>query len=109
MAEEKVSIAEFGKGYAKPSSWWKAFGICSKFLIIIAVGWAVYVAFVKPWINPLKTQTQTIKVEKGATAIIQQKQAASKRFFIPFIEAGVEQRNDKNMGTYIRAGARIEW
>lgn len=71
-------------------------------LFLGLLGFTIWKAFF------VKEQSQKIIVQKGATALIQQKQEAPKRFFIPFIEAGVEQRSDSNMGTYIRAGMRIE-
>jgi len=72
-------------------------------VILFCIGYTIYTLFF-----PKPTQTQIIKAEKGAVLNIQQKQT-TRRFFIPFIEGGVEQRSDRNMSTYLRAGLRIEF
>ena len=105
----KVDIKVFAKGYVTPASWFKSFGVVSKFLIIAGILWAIYVAFIKPWVNPIKTQTQSITVQKGATAIIQQKQEAPKKRFIPFVEVGVGQARNERLNTFVRSGVRFEW
>jgi hypothetical protein len=110
---EKTDLKEFARGYVTPASWWKSFGIVSKFLIIVAVGWAIYVAFVKPWTNPVKNQEQhtTIEVKPGGTINLtqQQKQEAQKRRLIPWVEVGVGQARNERLNTFVRAGIRIEW
>lgn len=73
-------------------------------LAVAGIGWAIY----RQYIRPLPTQTQAITIERGATAIIQQKQETKKRLFI-FIEPFVEQRQHSSMQTGIRAGVRVEW
>ena len=67
-------------------------------LILILGGFTIWSAFVKP--------TNDIKVEKGGTAIINQQR---KRFAIPFVEVGVEQKSRGDMGTFIKAGVRCEF
>lgn len=104
MADEKVDVKEFAKGYVKPSSWWKAFGICSKFLIILFIGYCIYrVLFPKP------TQQQTIIAKPGSTINVQQKQETKRRTLIPFMEAFVEQSRNVRMNTGVRIGVRVEW
>ena len=65
---------------------------------IIIGGFILWSAFMKP--------TQDIKVEEGGTLNIDN---APKRFAIPFVEGGVEQTRGSSMGTFIRAGLRIEF
>src|SRR3990167_6803021 len=72
---EKVNLQEFAKGYITPSSWFKSFGIVSKFLILIAVGWAVYVTFILPHIKkPEPSQTQQTTIESQGQVNIDQRQ-----------------------------------
>ena len=72
---EKVNLQEFAKGYITPSSWFKSFGIVSKFLILIAVGWAVYVTFILPHIKkPEPSQTQQTTIESPGQVNIDQRQ-----------------------------------
>lgn len=92
-----ISPSAIGKS---TSIWIKGF---IPVLLLALLGFTFYRAFF------VKEQSQKIVIQKGATAVIQQKQEAPKRFFIPFIEGGVEQRSDSNMGTYIRAGLRVEF
>jgi len=73
-------------------------GVGGFLLTLILGGFVLWSAFVKP--------TNDITVGEGGTAIINQQ---PDRFFIPFIECGVEQRSGGNMGTYIRAGLRVEF
>jgi len=71
-------------------------------LLLILGGLTLWSAFVKP------TQKQVIKVEKGGQAKIVTI-TDHKKIFIPFIEGGVEQRSNSDMGTYIRCGLRVEF
>jgi len=104
MSNEKVSVKKFATGFVQPVEWWKAASVAIKIGLGLLLCYMVYATF----IQKKQTQTQSITVEKGGKAIIQQRQAR-KRFIIPFIEVGVEQRQDDNLGTYIRGGVRFEF
>ena len=70
----------------------------SLILLLILGGFTVWSAFMKP--------TQKVTVQKGGQATFIEKPA---RFFIPYIEVGVEQNRWQDVGTYVRAGLRIEF
>jgi hypothetical protein len=110
---EKTDLKEFARGYVTPASWWKSFGVVSKFLILAALGWAIWIAFIKPWVNPVKTQEQhtTIEVKPGGTLNLtqQQKQEAPKKRWIVFVEPYLSQGSKQKMETGIRVGVRREW
>jgi hypothetical protein len=73
------------------------------FLIaLVLTGFTIWSAFFK------KTTQQLIVAKKGSSVTVTQNNKTS-RFFIPFIEAGVEQQSDSKMGTYIRGGIRVEF
>ena len=55
-----------------------------------------------------KKSTQSIIAKPGSHVQVTQVNKQS-RFLIPFIEGGVEQNNREQMGTYIRAGVRVEF
>lgn len=68
------------------------------FILLGFLVWAVWAAFNKP--------SQNITAQKGANVAIYNQ---PKRFFIPFIEGGIEQRSNSDLATYIRAGLRVEF
>ena len=99
--EGKFNLKYFLTG-AGITDWFKAWGLGWRLIltlvIIFFVGITIYRAFFKG--------DTVVNVGRGGTAIIQQ---VRKRFFIPFIEGGIEQRRTQDMTTYIRAGLRFEF
>ena len=57
---EKLNAKKFIKGYS-PLGFVKSFAVGSKIVIIVWIGWLVYVGMIKPHFNPIKTVTQTAK------------------------------------------------
>ena len=100
---EKITAKHFITGIVKPKTAVKSVALGLWLFLFVAIGFTVWRAYFKK-----PDPTQTINVAKGATAKIIQ-QNAPKKTFIPFIEAGVEQRSNADMSTYIRAGLRIEF
>jgi len=100
MEEEKITASKLVKGAVKPKTGIKAFVFGLWIFVFVATGFTVYRAYFRP------LPTQNIKAEKGSNVNIYNQ---PKKFFIPFIEGGVEQRSNADMGTYIRAGIRIEF
>lgn len=110
---------------AEPISWKKAFdprptalikstSATGKGLLVLGMfavfGYSLWVALIQPhtkWAQ--KAQTQSITIEKGATATIIQKTDTPKKWLFLFIEPFVEQRQHASMQTGIRVGTRIEW
>jgi len=97
MEEEKFSAKTLFTGGGK-KTWYKTLGYGWRLLAIVLFCLLVYRAFFM--------RTTSVKVGKGGTANIYN---APKRFLIPFIEGGVEQRTQNNLNTYIRAGLRFEF
>lgn len=78
--------------------------------IIALSGWAIWVTYIRPHTKfAAKTQTQSITIEKGATATIVQKTESPKRRLIPFIEVSVAQTRNARIDTAVRAGFRMEF
>lgn len=92
-------IAKLKKGIiGDKESWLHTLGHSWRGLLILAFAFILYRAF-----SPNKTH---VTIGKGGTAIINQ---ARQRFFIPFIEGGVEQKKSEDMSPYLRAGLRFEF
>ena len=69
-----------------------------KIFVVLIFAFMVYRSFFM--------KATSVTVQKGGTAIINQ---ARKRFFIPFIEGGIEQRQGTgSLNTYLRVGIRVE-
>jgi hypothetical protein len=90
---------------AGKEDWFKSWGLGWRLLVTLSliglIFFSIYTIF-------HKQPNQTIIAKPGSNVSVTQINKQS-RFFIPFIEAGVEQRTTQNMGTYIRAGVRIEF
>lgn len=98
---EQFEIRKLVKSPFTGLFWVKSFMYMLGIGCIIFIGFSIYRIF-----NP--KATQQINIAKGATAkIIQNTQG--KRYFIPFIEGGIEKNSDVDFDTYIRTGLRIEW
>jgi hypothetical protein len=80
-------------------SWMHTFGHTWRILLIIVALSLIWRAFSPP-------KNTTVNVGSGGKAIINQ---APKRFFIPFIEGGVEKNSNTAYDTYVRAGLRFEF
>ena len=96
VMEEKFDFKKMVVGIPKAKTVAKSavFGLWIFFFA--AIGFTVY----RAWFKPLPTQNITDSNVK----IYNQ----PKRFFIPFIEGGVEQQRG-DMATYIRVGIRVEF
>jgi len=68
------------------------------FLLIGLIGYGLWIAFNKP--------TQQVIAQKGSKVTVIEK---PQRFFIPFVEGGVEQQRGSELATYIRVGLRFEF
>ena len=68
------------------------------FILLALISWMCYNALNKP--------TQTIIARKGSKVTVVQQ---NKRFLIPFIEIGAEQRSSSKLATFLRGGVRWEW
>ena len=68
------------------------------FLLVGLIGWGLWTAFNKP--------SQQVVAQKGSKVTVINKPS---RFFIPFVEGGVEQQRSSELATYIRAGLRFEF
>lgn len=86
-------IKRVTKELINPISWFRI-------ILAVVILYGVYKLMSKP--------TQNIIAKRGSNVQVTQVNKTS-RFFIPFIEAGVEQRRDSDMGTFIRGGLRIEF
>jgi hypothetical protein len=103
MAEaEKFSITKFFGSFFQWLPWVKTLRYAIGVGAIVFALIFIYKAFFG------KTQTQVIRAESGSNVRINQINVV-KKTFIPFIEAGVEQRANSDMSTYIRAGLRVEF
>ena len=104
MDKQKFNLKYLFKGDSENSmkDWFKSWGLGWRLIITLAILFFVGITIWRAFFM----KTTSVTVQKGGTANIYNQ---PKRFFIPFIEGGVEQRSDRNMGTYIRAGLRIEW
>lgn len=90
-----------GNKEAPLEDWFKSWGygwrLIFTLIIVFLVGMGIRAFFMK---------NTTVNVGKGGIANIYQ---ARKRFFIPFVEGGVEKTSDVDLDTYIRAGLRFEF
>ncbi len=93
------------KGGGK-EDWYKSWGLGGRFLLTLL--FLTLVAFTIKKAFFTKTNTQSIVAQAGSNVKVTQINRQS-RFFIPFVEGGVEQRYNEQMGTYIRAGIRVEF
>ncbi len=101
MSEEPITCKHFFQGAVKPKTGIKALAFVPWMLLFFGIGYCV-------WFTLRPKPTQTIIAQKGSEVKVTQINKTS-RFFIPFIEVGVEQRNNADMGTYIRGGVRVEF
>lgn len=99
---EKFSLTKFFGSFFQWLPWVKTLRYAAGIGVIILAGLIIYRVIFG------KTQTQIIRAEKGSNVKISQINVV-KKTFIPFVEAGVEQRANSDMSTYIRAGLRIEF
>ena len=102
MSTEKVDLKKFATGFTQPVEWWKALSIGGKIAIVLLIGFMTYQTFF------VKKTDQYIKAEKGSNVSVTQINK-TRRFFIPFIEGGVEKNSDVNFETYLRGGLRFEF
>jgi hypothetical protein len=111
--QEPITARKFFGGAVQPKTGIKALAFLPWLLLFVFIGWCIYIAVVKPWINPVKTQTQStqIEVKPGGTLNLtqQQKQEAPKKRLIPFVEVGVGQARNERLNTFVRFGVRMEW
>ena len=97
----KFSLKEFFVGGGK-ESWFKSWGYGWRLILTLAILFFVGIVIWRAFFM----KTTTVHVGKGGTAIINQ---VKKRFFIPFVEGGIEKNSDVDLDTYIRAGLRFEF
>ena len=102
IVKEPITTKHFFRGIATKKTALKSVAFGVWLALFVLAGFTIYKAFF------VKTSQQMIVAKKGSKVEVTQINKAS-RFFIPYIEAGVEQRSDSNMGTYIRAGLRVEF
>jgi hypothetical protein len=111
--QEPITARKFFGGAVQPKTGIKALAFLPWLLLFVFIGWCIYIAVVKPWINPVKTQTQStqIEVKPGGTLNLtqQQKQEAPKKRWIVFVEPYLSQGSKQKMETGIRVGVRREW
>jgi len=98
----------------RPTALIKSTSATGKGLFVLGLvalsGWAIWVTYIRPHTKfAVKTQTQTITIERGATAVIQQKTEAPKRRLIPFVEVSVAQTRNAGLDTAVKAGFRMEF
>ena len=97
---EAFSLKKFFGSFFQWLPWVKTLRYAIGIALILGVILFVYLKF-KP-----QTQNTTFSGSVGKVNIIQN----AKRFFIPFIEGGVEQRQGADaLNTYIRGGIRVEF
>jgi len=104
MSGEKFSITKFIASFGQLIPWLKTFRFLIGGVIVIMVIFTIWKAF----FDKQQIQNQSIVVQRGAQAIIQQQQK-NKRALIPFMEAYVGQDSKSKMNTGLRVGVRIEW
>ena len=89
---------QYPVGYRIKHSFFRFGSILPWLLLVSLIIWGLWFAFNKP--------SQKITVEEGGKATFINK---TSRFFIPFIEAGIEQKSNSELATFIRAGLRVEF
>ena len=72
-------------------------------IAIFLIIFSVYKAFIKK-----PDATQSVVAQTGSTVQVIQN-TVRKRYFIPFVEAYVEQQQSNELATGIRAGVRFEF
>jgi hypothetical protein len=110
MSDQKIDLSKFSVKslvVGKKQDIWKALRYGIIFTIILGLGYLVYRGAEALFPKPQKLE-QNIVAQKGSTVNIKQV-TANKRFLIPFVEGGVEARDNQDVGAFIRAGARIEF
>ena len=80
--------------------WRSSFFYIIRIALILCIPLAVWSYF------NAKQNVNKIQVAKGGNLTINQQ---TKRAIIPFCEVGIEKSNTNKMGTFIRAGARMEF
>lgn len=103
MNEEKITAGYFVQGLVKPKTHVKTLSFTLILAFWVFIGFMVWKTFFKK-----PEPTTSIHAESGSNVKVVNISKPS-RFFIPFIEVGVEQRSNADMGTYIRGGLRIEF
>lgn len=98
----KFDLGYFIKGNGK-EDWFKALGNGWRIGIITLVAFLLILGI--STIFKKNIQQTKIGEVKGNVNIIQK----SSRFFIPFIEGGVEQKSNSDLATFIRGGIRVEF
>jgi hypothetical protein len=103
--QEKFSITKFFSSFFQWLPWVKTLRYVIGAIIILAV-----VFTVKAFFNKTQQQTNTITVQPGGVANIQQIQDGKKWLFLfaepyVFAEAGSQSRS----GMGVRGGVRLEW
>jgi len=97
---EAFNLKKFFGSFFQWLPWVKTFRYAIGITLILGVILFIYFKF-RP-----QTQITTFSGAVGKVNIVQ----SAKRFFIPFIEGGVEQKQGADaLNTYIRAGIRIEF
>jgi hypothetical protein len=80
--------------------WRSSFFYLIRIVVILCIPLAVWSYFQS------KSNVNRIQVGKGGMVKIDQR---TRRFFIPFVEAGGEKTNSNKFGTYVRFGVRAEF
>ena len=61
---EPITVKHFFSGLIQPKTAVKSLAFGTWFVIFAVVGWAIYLAYVKPHYNPLKTRMDTYQAEE---------------------------------------------
>ena len=110
MADQEIDLNKFSVKklvVGKKEDIWKSLRYGLIFMLFLGLGYLIYRGAEALFPKPQKLE-QNIVAQKGSTVNIKQI-TANKRFLIPFVEAGVEARDNQDVGAFIRAGARIEF
>ena len=110
MPDPTFDKSKFDLGYflaPKKQDAFKALKYGFIFLLLLGVGYLIYRGAEALFPKPQKLE-QNIVAEKGSNVTIKQI-TVRQRFLIPFVEGGVEARDNQDVGAYIRAGVRIEF
>jgi cytoskeletal protein RodZ len=103
--EEKITAKYFAQGLVKPKTHIKTLSFTLILAFWILIGFMVWKTFFK---KEAPTQQTQIHADSGSNVKVTNITKTS-RFFIPYIEVGVEQMSNSDMGTYIRGGLRVEF
>lgn len=113
MADDPITGKKFVTGVVSPKTGVKVLAFIPWLLVFGALGWAIWVAYIKPHTKfAEKTQSQTFIVKPGANVTVQQKQeTAKKKWYVPqpFVETfyGVQTNDTKYFG--VKFGCRWEF